>query len=212
MARGHFSSCRALEARSGFLTVAPPWGLRDALLCPSCAPWRAAVPCPSRAPGRTAVLSPGGLVRAPPSSPVAAPTGARAAPIPVAHRGPAPALSQPCPPPPPPNLPTRHLWPCLLEGGWAEAAAVSPAAPEVRRLQSPVAQRACCASRPWVRCSCSSELVTEPVTPVVRRLQSPVATVRAAPVARVSAASPAVSYLLSSHSPSSSSLVLCDSL
>ncbi|CAI7864102.1 unnamed protein product, partial [Closterium sp. NIES-54] len=49
-------------------------------------------------------------------------------------------------------------------------------------------------------------------TPVVRRLQSPVATVRAAPVARVSAASPVVSCLLSSHSPSSSSLTICDCL
>ncbi|CAI7744478.1 unnamed protein product [Closterium sp. NIES-53] len=54
------------RARGSFLTVAPPWGPRDALLCPSCAPWRAAVPCLSRAPGRTAVLSPGGLVRVPP--------------------------------------------------------------------------------------------------------------------------------------------------
>ncbi|CAI7840311.1 unnamed protein product [Closterium sp. NIES-54] len=60
-----------------------------------------------------------------------------------------------------------------LEGGWAEAAVVSPAAPVVRRLQSPVAQRACCARRPWVHCSCRSELAVEPVTPVVRRLQSP---------------------------------------
>ncbi|CAI7800315.1 unnamed protein product [Closterium sp. NIES-53] len=99
-----------------------------------------------------------------------------------------------------------------LEGGWAEAAVVSPAAPVVRRLQSPVAQRACCASRPWVRCSCRSELAAEPVTPVVRRLQSPVAIVRAAPVAHVSAASPVVSYLFSSHSPSSSSLTVCDCL
>ncbi|CAI7808123.1 unnamed protein product [Closterium sp. NIES-53] len=99
-----------------------------------------------------------------------------------------------------------------LEGGWAEAAVVWPAAPVVRRLQSPVAQRACCASSPWVRCSCRSELAADPVTPVVRRLQSPVATVRAAPVARVSAASLVVSYLHSSHSPSSSSLALCDSL
>ncbi|CAI7875080.1 unnamed protein product [Closterium sp. NIES-54] len=43
-------------------------------------------------------------------------------------------------------------------------------------------------------------------------LQSPVATMRATPVARVSAASPVVSYLLSSHSPSSSSLTVCDRL
>ncbi|CAI7926243.1 unnamed protein product [Closterium sp. NIES-53] len=100
----------------------------------------------------------------------------------------------------------------LLEGGWAEAAVVSPAVPVVRRLQSPVAQRACCASRPWVHCSCRSELAAEPVTPVVRRLQSPVATVRAAPIARVSAASPVISYLHSSHSPSSSSLTVCDCL
>ncbi|CAI7804637.1 unnamed protein product [Closterium sp. NIES-53] len=41
----------------------------------------------------------------------------------------------------------------------------------------------------------------------------PVATVRAAPVARVSAASAVASYLLSSHSPaSSSSLALCECL
>ncbi|CAI7820401.1 unnamed protein product [Closterium sp. NIES-54] len=99
-----------------------------------------------------------------------------------------------------------------LEGGWAEAAVVLLAAPVVWRLQSPVAQRACCASRPWVRCSCRSKLAAEPVTPVVRRLQSPVATLRAAPVARVSTASPVVSYLLSSHSPSSSSLTVCDCL
>ncbi|CAI7873655.1 unnamed protein product [Closterium sp. NIES-53] len=99
-----------------------------------------------------------------------------------------------------------------LEGGWAEAAVVSPVAPVVRRLQSLVAQRACCASRPWVRCSCCSELAAELVTLVVRRLQSLVATVRAAPVARVSAASLVVSYLLSSHSPSSSSLTVCDCL
>ncbi|CAI7921136.1 unnamed protein product [Closterium sp. NIES-53] len=55
-----FSSRHALEARGGFLTVASPWGPRDALLCPSCAPWRAAVPCPSRASGRSAVSSPKG--------------------------------------------------------------------------------------------------------------------------------------------------------
>ncbi|CAI7900513.1 unnamed protein product, partial [Closterium sp. NIES-54] len=52
-------------------------------------------------------------------------------------------------------------------GGGAEVAVVSPASPVIRRLQSPVAQRACCASRPWVRCSCRSELAAEPITPVV---------------------------------------------
>ncbi|CAI7929059.1 unnamed protein product [Closterium sp. NIES-54] len=60
-----------------------------------------------------------------------------------------------------------------------------------------------------VACSASSP---EATISVVRRLQSPVATVHAAPVARVSAASPVVSYLFSSHSPSSSSLTVCDCL
>ncbi|CAI7873754.1 unnamed protein product [Closterium sp. NIES-53] len=55
-------------------------------------------------------------------------------------------------------------------------------------------------------------LSAEPVTPVVRRLSAPVATVRAVPVARVSAASPVTFYLHSSHSLFSSSLSFCDSL
>ncbi|CAI7930424.1 unnamed protein product [Closterium sp. NIES-54] len=55
-----FSSRRALESRGGFLLIAPPWGQRDALPCPSCAPWRATVPCPLRALGRMVVSSPGG--------------------------------------------------------------------------------------------------------------------------------------------------------
>ncbi|CAI7871514.1 unnamed protein product [Closterium sp. NIES-53] len=91
-----FRSCcpayRAPRARTVFLPATRSWRAalflpaarperaavfwqRDALFCPSCAPWRATVPCPSRALGRAAV-----------SSPVAAPRGLVRGP-PVARRG-----------------------------------------------------------------------------------------------------------------------------
>ncbi|CAI7857539.1 unnamed protein product [Closterium sp. NIES-53] len=91
-----FSSRRALEARGGFLTVAPPWGPRDALLCPSCAPWRAARALP--VPWRRAV-------------PRVLPVSSRSAPgVPPRCQ----SFGVVCPTPPPPPSPTAAA---AAEGG-----------------------------------------------------------------------------------------------
>ncbi|CAI7792548.1 unnamed protein product [Closterium sp. NIES-53] len=93
MARGNFSSRRALGVRGGFLSVEPPCMPPDALPCPSCAPRRATVPCPScalrRATVSSSVAAPKGPARGPFPSPVVAPLGARAPPppTPVARQG-----------------------------------------------------------------------------------------------------------------------------
>ncbi|CAI7797954.1 unnamed protein product [Closterium sp. NIES-54] len=64
----------------------------------------------------------------------------------------------------------------------------------------------------WGRLSGGSRHVASSASSPEATISAPVATVRAAPVARVSAASADASYLLSSHSPASSSLALCECL